>query len=83
MDKKLTINILKEKRKDFKKMLLARITQDKDAVKTRDVLVCCGTGCESSKSEKIYNNFLEELKNNNLTDKVNVVKTGCSKNNAR
>lgn len=41
------------------------------------VLVCGGTGCTSSGSVKIIEALQTELKNNNLTDEVSVVQTGC------
>ena len=41
------------------------------------VLVCGGTGCTSSGSEKIINALNAELAKNDLTDEVAVVKTGC------
>jgi len=41
------------------------------------VLVCCGTGCTSSNSEKIIEQFDVHLKNNKLDKEVKVVKTGC------
>ena len=41
------------------------------------VLVCGGTGCTSSNSEKIIAEFETQLANNNLQNEVKVVKTGC------
>lgn len=41
------------------------------------VLVCGGTGCTSSGSEKIIEALKSELEKNGLTDEVSVVKTGC------
>ncbi|MBQ8961489.1 MAG: NADH-quinone oxidoreductase subunit NuoF [Ruminococcus sp.] len=43
----------------------------------RHVLVCGGTGCTSSGSPKIIAKLEEELAANGLTDKVQIVKTGC------
>jgi len=43
----------------------------------RHVLICQGTGCLSAESEKIEGIFNEEIKKHNLTDKVDVVRTGC------
>jgi NADP-reducing hydrogenase subunit HndC len=40
-------------------------------------LVCGGTGCTSSGSEKIIEKINEELKSNGIEDKVCVIKTGC------
>ena len=41
------------------------------------ILVCGGTACESSKSDQIYKNLVEEAKNQGVADQVQVVKTGC------
>lgn len=41
------------------------------------ILVCGGTGCESSKSDLIYRNLIEEAKAQGVADQVQVVKTGC------
>ncbi len=41
------------------------------------VLVCGGTGCTSSGSEKIYEQFEKELKANDIAGEVKVIKTGC------
>jgi len=44
---------------------------------THYILVCGGTGCESSNADGIYNNLLAEAKAAGVTDKVQIVKTGC------
>lgn len=41
------------------------------------VLVCCGTGCTSSNSEKIIKEFDAHLNKNKLEKEVKIVKTGC------
>ncbi len=41
------------------------------------LLVCGGTGCMSSDSEGLMTNLKEEIANNNLTEEIQVVKTGC------
>ncbi len=41
------------------------------------VLVCGGTGCESSKADDIFQNLRHEIHANGLHEKVQVVKTGC------
>lgn len=41
------------------------------------VLVCGGTGCTSSGSEKLITALNEEIEKNELTNEVQVVKTGC------
>ncbi|MBE6779132.1 MAG: NADH-quinone oxidoreductase subunit NuoF [Ruminococcaceae bacterium] len=41
------------------------------------VLICGGTGCTSSGSNKIINAFHESIKTNGLEDEIKVVQTGC------
>ena len=41
------------------------------------VLVCGGTGCTSSGSAQLIEEFEQQLKENNLDKEVKVVKTGC------
>lgn len=41
------------------------------------VLVCGGTGCESSKSDELYKSLQKEIFDNNLKNDVQIVKTGC------
>ena len=42
-----------------------------------NVLVCGGTGCTSSNSEKVIEKLNQELKLNGLEKEVNVIRTGC------
>ncbi len=44
---------------------------------TRQVLVCGGTGCTSSGSGKLIDEFTAQLEAHGLTEKVQVVRTGC------
>ncbi|NLM00970.1 MAG: NADH-quinone oxidoreductase subunit NuoF [Treponema sp.] len=44
---------------------------------THFILVCGGTGCESSKADEIYKNLIAEAKASGVEDKVQIVKTGC------
>ncbi len=41
------------------------------------VLVCGGTGCTSSGSNKLLSIFKSELSNNDLSEEVSIVETGC------
>jgi NADH:ubiquinone oxidoreductase subunit F (NADH-binding)/(2Fe-2S) ferredoxin len=41
------------------------------------VLVCGGTGCESSKADEIFQNIKKEVEAHKLQDDVQVIKTGC------
>ncbi len=43
----------------------------------KDVLVCGGTGCDSSGSKKIIECLKAEIEKAGLQDKVNVITTGC------
>jgi NADH:ubiquinone oxidoreductase subunit F (NADH-binding)/(2Fe-2S) ferredoxin/Pyruvate/2-oxoacid:ferredoxin oxidoreductase delta subunit len=43
----------------------------------KQILVCQGTGCESSKSAKINQALVEELKRSGLSETVQVKTTGC------
>ena len=49
----------------------------KKEVEGKVILVCGGTGCVSSNSEKIYENLVAALKKFGFEDKVTVKKTGC------
>ena len=42
-----------------------------------NVLVCGGTGCTSSNSEKIIEALEKEIKAKGLEKEVNVIRTGC------
>ncbi len=50
-------------------------TKNPNNLKT--VLVCRGTGCESSKSALIYEALLKEIAGSELSDKVEIKFTGC------
>lgn len=47
------------------------------ADQVREVLVCGGAGCSAMGGEKIAERFREEVKKAGVSDKVNVVLTGC------
>ncbi|MEO3945453.1 NADH-quinone oxidoreductase subunit NuoF [Gorillibacterium sp. CAU 1737] len=49
----------------------------KGAVDFRSVMVCGGTGCTSSDSNKIIAALEKEVANHGIEDKVEVVRTGC------
>ncbi|GAA0124514.1 NADH-quinone oxidoreductase subunit NuoF [Clostridium sp. CTA-19] len=50
---------------------------DKNSSDKIEILVCGGTGCKASNSDKIIENLEKEIEYNNLNDKVKVIKTGC------
>ncbi len=41
------------------------------------ILVCGGTGCESSSADAIYKNLIREAENHGVQSEVQIVKTGC------
>ena len=41
------------------------------------VLICGGTGCHSNHSGEIYDAFQKQLAEQNLSEEVMLVKTGC------
>ena len=41
------------------------------------ILVCGGTGCESSRSDQIYHALIDEASAQGVADQVQVIKTGC------
>ncbi|MDH6364689.1 NADP-reducing hydrogenase subunit HndC [Enterococcus sp. PF1-24] len=43
----------------------------------KEIMICAGTGCISSKSGEFTEALKEELAKHELTDKVNIVSTGC------
>ena len=43
----------------------------------RQLLVCRGTGCESQKSGLLYSSLKDELAKAGLSEKVEVIFTGC------
>ncbi len=44
---------------------------------THYILVCGGTGCESSGADNIFNTLQTAAKEAGVNDKVQIVKTGC------
>lgn len=72
-------NELKELRDSYRQTVTMRLddTAAEDEQYEKEILVCAGTGCISSKSIEFVEALKEELAKNELTDKVNIVKTGC------
>ena len=62
-------------REEKKKELNLRINTSADT-REKHILVCHGTGCTSSKSPKILENFNRIIKDKNI-ENVRVIKTGC------
>jgi NADH:ubiquinone oxidoreductase subunit E len=41
------------------------------------ILVCGGTGCESSKADDIYKNLIAASEAHGVAEEVQILKTGC------
>ena len=72
---KKSIQEIEQIRKDKRKELDLRVNEKK-RTKEKHILVCNGTGCTSSKSPEILENFKKLIRKNNL-ENVKVIKTGC------
>ena len=72
-----TLDELKVIREKMQKEVNLRTHDDASSKYEKHVLVCGGTGCTSSNSGKIIEKLEEEFKAKGLTDKVQIVKTGC------
>ena len=76
-----------KKIKDFDELMLhkdefysevkLRVQKHKENIVQKHILICGGTGCKASQSDKIKAALNREIKKNNLKDKVKVVMTGC------
>lgn len=70
-----TIEELHQIKEEKRRELDLRINTKADT-REKHILVCHGTGCTSSKSPEILENFKRILKEKNI-DNVRVIKTGC------
>ena len=70
-----TIEELEKIRIEKRKELELRVNTQADT-REKHILVCRGTGCTSSKSPKIIENFRRILEEKNITN-VRVIQTGC------
>ncbi len=70
-----TIAEIESIRKKKRKELDLRVNLNSDSIE-KHILVCRGTGCTSSKSPKIIENFRKIIKEKNIKN-VRVVQTGC------
>ena len=68
--------IREEKRKELDLRVNTKADTRKADTREKHILVCHGTGCTSSKSPEILENFRRILKEKNITN-VRVIKTGC------
>ena len=72
-----TLEELKVVRDSMKGEVALRTHGNASSKYERHVLVCGGTGCTSSGSPKIIEELEKEFAEKGLTDKVQIVKTGC------
>ena len=70
-----TLNEINKIREEKRKELDLRVNIDANTTE-KHILVCRGTGCTSSKSPKIIENFRKILKEKNI-ENVRVIQTGC------
>ena len=70
-----TLQEIHKIREEKRKELDLRVNTKADT-REKHILVCHGTGCTSSKSPQILENFRKILKEKNITN-VRVIKTGC------
>ena len=70
-----TLNEIKEIREQKRQELDLRINLN-SSTQEKHILVCRGTGCTSSKSPKIIENFRRILEEKGITN-VRVIQTGC------
>ncbi len=70
-----TLEEIQKIREEKRKELDLRVNLKADT-KEKHILVCRGTGCTSSKSPKIIEEFKKAIAENNL-DNVKVIQTGC------
>ena len=72
------LNELLDRHKTYDGLLGLRLTEGpKTSSFEREILVCGGTGCVSSESFDIANSLETEIKSKGLSDKIQVIKTGC------
>ncbi len=70
-----TVEEIHKIREEKRKELDLRVNTSADT-REKHILVCHGTGCTSSKSPKILENFKKIIKEKNI-ENVRVIKTGC------
>ena len=72
-------NELKELRDTYRQTVTMRLDDEglNENQYEKEILVCAGTGCISSKSGEFVEALKEELAKLELTEKINIVKTGC------
>lgn len=54
-----------------------KLWADVDSIYEKEILICGDTGCKSSKSDVLEENFRNELASRDLEDKIGVRRVGC------
>ena len=72
-----TLKELRTVRKMMEDELALRLHKSSHSKYEKHVLVCVGTGCTSSSSPKVIEKLEQEFEAKGLTDKIQIVKTGC------
>lgn len=75
----ITFDQLTQIKKDTMPLIALRgdAFKGQDHVYEKQIMVCRGTGCTSSHSDKLQHRLEELIEENGLQDKVNVSRTGC------
>jgi (2Fe-2S) ferredoxin len=74
----MTVAQLKQIKNQFSKIIEQRkIHQEQGFNGKYQVLVCASTGCISNKSLLVLERFNQKIKEAGISDKVDVVQTGC------
>lgn len=70
---------LKELRDVYREAVKMRLEEEEAANNPfeKEIMICAGTGCISSKSTVLIESLEEELEKNGLRGKINLVSTGC------
>lgn len=76
-DESKALTELREKAQNISTPEQARAISDSSGTVKMNILVCGGTGCQSSRSAAIVENFRNSLKKHGLDEKVKVVPAGC------
>ena len=74
------LGIIRDNKKDYVNLRIDGKTEKSETKESKvraHVLVCGGTGCTSSGSQKIINEFEDKIKENGIEEEVKVIKTGC------
>ena len=72
-----TLKELRTVRKMVEGELALRTHKNSNSKYQKHILVCGGTGCTSSGSPKVIEKLEKEFEAKGLTDKIQIVKTGC------